>query len=154
MIKRGGFRRSGGHFRGAAIFQSPSPSPSGDRGREPVGGSKVPSTFVRQFDRCGTLSAGRQAPCAQTSRLRSRASVRRAVAGLAVSLQRLILRHIILPCQPLPTLWFTRSSRAPWSPLLASLSSSLLMPTARSSLGSLVIGGGGGASSSCYRRGW
>jgi len=30
----------------------------------------------------------------------------------------------------------------------------LLMPTARSSLGALVIGGGGGASSSCYRRVW
>ena len=30
----------------------------------------------------------------------------------------------------------------------------LLMPSARSSLGSLVIGGGGGASSSCYRRVW
>ena len=103
---------------------------------KPVGGSKVLSTFVRQFDRSGTLSAGRQAPCAQTSRLRSRASVRRAVAGLAVSLQRLILRHIILPCQPLPPLWFTRSSRAPWSPLLASLSSFLssCLPPARHSV--------------------
>jgi len=108
----------------------------GWRCRKPVGGSKVLSTFVRQFDRSGTLSAGRQAPCLQTSGLRSRASVRRAVAGLAVSLQRLILRHIMPPCQPLPPLWFTRSSRAPWSPLLASLSSdaSSCPPPARHSV--------------------
>ena len=131
---------------------------------EPVGGSKVFSTFVRQFDRSGTLSAGRQAPCAQTSRLRSRASVRRAVAGLAVSLQRLILRHIILLMLP-----SGRTPRGAVAPLQSISFLSIVpaapsfvvhtflpcsMVTARSSLGSLVIGGGGGASSSCYRRGW
>ena len=34
-------------------------------------------------------------------------------AGLAVSLQRLILRHIILPCQPLPSLCWSRPSATP-----------------------------------------
>jgi hypothetical protein len=43
-------------------------------------------------------------------------------------------RHIVTPWQPLPSLCFRRSSRAPWSPLLASLSSYVVMPTARSSL--------------------
>ena len=60
------------------------------RRRKPVGVSKVPSTFVRQFDRSGTLSAGRQAPCAQTSRLRSLSLFGLSVAGLPVSLQRFV----------------------------------------------------------------
>ena len=54
-------------------------------------------------------------------------------------------RHIILPWQPLPSLCFRRSSRAPWSPLLASLSSYVVMPTARSSLLSLRVPGVGEA---------
>ena len=111
---------------------------------EPVGSSKVPSTFVRQFDRCVTLSAGRQAPCAQTSRLRSLSLFGLSFAGLPVSLQRLV---------PFATSSF-RGSRSLFE-LAAFLPCSLvtaprvafvvplLMPTARSSLGSLVIGGGG-----------
>jgi len=55
---------------------------SGIRRHKPVGGSKVLSTFVRQFDHCGTLSAGRQAPCAQTSRLRSLSLFVLSFAGL------------------------------------------------------------------------
>jgi hypothetical protein len=53
------------------------------RSGKPVGGSKVPSTFVRQLDRCVTLSSGRQAPGAQTSRLRSLVSVRSIVRWAA-----------------------------------------------------------------------
>jgi len=122
---------------------------------EPVGGSKVLSTFVRQFDRSGTLSAGRQAPCAQTSRLRSLSLFVLSFAGLPVLPQRFV---------PLTTSslrgsrsLFELSAFLPCSLVTAprvAFVGGLLMPSARSSLGSLVIGGGGGASSSCYRRAW
>jgi len=95
----------------------------GGRRRKPVGGSKVPSTFVRQFNRCGTLSAGRQAPCAQTSRLRSLSLFGLSFAGLPVSLQRLVPSPHHPSVAAAPFLSCRRSSRAPWSPLLASLSS-------------------------------
>jgi hypothetical protein len=97
----------------------------GGRCREPVGVSKAPSTFVRQFDRFGTLSAGRQAPCAQTSRLRSLSLFVRSFAGLPVSLQRLVPSPHHPSVAAALYLSLTRSSRAPWSPLLASLSSFL-----------------------------
>jgi hypothetical protein len=75
----------------------------------------------------------------------ARASViREPVAGRWSFPQRFILHHIVTPWQPLPALWLSRSSRAPWSPLLASLSSYILLPTARSSLRrSGVVGRGG-----------
>ena len=121
---------------------------------EPVGGSKIFSTVVRQFDRSGTLSAGRQAPCAQTSRLRSLYLFVLSFAGLPVLPQRFV--PLTTTCPPKLGVGGSslRGSRSlfelaaffPCSLVTAprvAFVVPLLMPTARSSLGSLVIGGGG-----------
>jgi hypothetical protein len=80
--------------------------------------------------------------------VRHRASARALVFGAGPRCSTLAARyrsHAIRSPRPLPSLCFRRSSRALWSPLLASLSSFVVMPTARSSLCALRVPGVGEA---------
>ena len=115
----------------------------GVRRPEPVGGSKVPSTFV--------LQSTAPARCLRSiPPVRHRASARAlvfvgSVAGPRCSTLAARYRsHAIRSPRPLPSVCFRRSSRALWSPLLASLSSlhSSCPPPARHSVRSGFRGWG------------
>ena len=108
---------------------------SGVRRHNPSGKRSAPKLSCNSTAaaRClrGGKRPGRRHRAWGASPVRSRVVFVSSVAGLPVDPQRFSERssapsshNIVTPCQPLPSLCFRRSSRAPWSPLLASLSNS------------------------------
>jgi|GEM_PF-2999471 len=144
MIKRGRFRRSGGHFRGAVIFQRLPPKPFlvfDVVSLSVVRKSQAPRPATRPLRHavCGAASAlvadiapPLVGPCSSDRSL-----------GLVAQLWRLasLPRHSFASAAPF--LSCRRSSRALWSPLLASLSSaaSSCPPPARHSHATAWLGG-------------